>query len=296
MNIQQLKYFIEVANTHQLSAAARNLFVTQPTVSLALKKLEKELDTVLFTHKERPYQLTETGLHLYTQGSDIIRQFDQLLVEIHQLASLSHSRKITLGITSLFAVQFMEELLLFLNKYPHIDLEIKQSGSAHLQTLLKDKEIDIGLLSFPNLYPEELNFTPLETTTRGYHVYVVVPATHHLAKEPELTFEELRDERFSSLSQHFMLGRLLIERSQDLGFVPNIILYNDDIQVILHSLVKNKSLALLPIEYRDIGKSDNLHWIPLNDKNNFYPIGIALHQEQVPPDYLYEFIQHLKNN
>ena len=53
MNIQLLKYFIEIVNTRSLSAAARNLFVTQPTLSLALKKMESELGTALFDHSDQ---------------------------------------------------------------------------------------------------------------------------------------------------------------------------------------------------------------------------------------------------
>ncbi|WP_411849257.1 LysR family transcriptional regulator [Vagococcus salmoninarum] len=62
MNIQQLKYFIQIADSRNVSDAALSLFVTQPTLSLALKKMEGELNTKLFNHSDSPYQLTDTGL------------------------------------------------------------------------------------------------------------------------------------------------------------------------------------------------------------------------------------------
>lgn len=298
MNIQQLKYFIEVTNTHNLSAAARNLFVTQPTLSLAIKKLESELRTTLFTHVNKPYQLTNTGAYLYEHGLPVVQQFDQLIVDIHNMNEQSNETKvkIRLGITTLFSVQFMKEISLYLETHPHVDLVIKQDGSPYLQEMLDQKELDIGLISYPNLFPESLSFEALETTTRGYHVHVVVPESNPLSKRNMLTFRDLKDQRFSSLTTNFMLGRLLIDRGNDFGYEPNVVLYNDDLQVLLYSLHKNDSICILPIEYREVGKSDGLKWIPLKDKYDYFPIGIALRDDYHVSKDIKDFIEIIKNN
>lgn len=298
MNIQQLKYFIEVANTHNLSAAARNLFVTQPTLSLALKKMENELNTTLFTHTHKPYQLTDTGVYLYEHGQTLVEQFDQLVDDIHEMTERNgkEKKRIRLGITTLFTVQFMKEISQFLETHPNVDLAINQNGSPHLQEMLVNKELDIGLISFPNLYPEEIYIEALETSTKGYHVYIVVPEENPLSNKSELTFKELAGQRFSSLTTKFMLGRLLVERASDFGYEPNIVLYNDDLQVLLHSLRKNDSIAILPIEYREVGKSDGLKWIPLKDKYDYFPIGLALREDYPIPEEVKDFIDIIKAN
>lgn len=296
MNIQQLKYFIEIANTENLSAAARNLFVTQPTLSLSLKKIESELGTTLFTHSDKPFQLTDTGAYLYEHGLDVVTKFDQLIEDIYDMNKKSNKKRIKLGVTTLFSVQFMKEISRFLATHPHIDLVIKQDGSPQLQKMLNNKEIDIGLISFPNHFPESLNFEPLETTTKGYHVYVVVPENNPLAQYDELTFKELKGQRFSSLSDNFMIGRLLEDRPRSFGYEPNVVLYNDDLQVLLHSLHKNNSICLLPIEYADVGKSENLKWIPLRDKYDYFPIGIALRKDFNVSKDIHDFIEIIKEN
>ncbi|MDT2833475.1 LysR family transcriptional regulator [Vagococcus carniphilus] len=298
MNIQQLKYFIEIANTNNLSAAARNLFVTQPTLSLALKKLETELRTSLFTHTDKPFQLTRTGLYLYEEGEKIVNQFDQLVVDIHNMNENPDEKKkqIKLGITTLFSVQFMKEISQYLSTHPHIDLVIKQDGSPYLQGLLNQNELDIGLISFPNLYPETLTIEALGTSTKGYNVHVVVPESNPLSQKEELTFKDLEGQRFSSLTTNFMLGRLLIDRASDCGYKPNIVLHNDDLQVLLHSVNKNESICILPIEYREVGKSDNVKWIPLIDKYDYFPIGIALRKDYHITKDIKDFIEIIKNN
>ncbi|HIY56621.1 MAG TPA: LysR family transcriptional regulator [Candidatus Tetragenococcus pullicola] len=293
MNIQQLRYFLEIANTNNLSAAARNLFVTQPTLSLSLKKMESELQTTLFTHTESPFQLTKTGLYLYEEGQQLVEQFDHMIETIHSMNEDSKKKKdtIRLGITTLFSMQYMEEISTYLATHPHVDLIIKQDGSPHMQEMLVHDEIDLGLVSFPNLYPEVLWMEALNPETNGYHVYVVVPEANPLSQAHELTFSQLKNQRFSSLTTHFVLGKLLIQRANDSGFEPTIVFHNDDLQVLLHSLKQNDSICILPIEYKEVGKSDGLKWIPLKDKHAFFPIGIALRKDLSISKNIRDFIE-----
>ena len=296
MNIQLLKYFIEIVNTRSLPAAARNLFVTQPTLSLALKKMESELGTALFDHSDQPFQLTDTGVYLYEHGQEVVFQFDQLVTDIREMNQKPVKKQLRLGLTTLFAVQFMKEISQFLTTHPHVNLILQQDGSPKLQTMLANKEIDMGLISFPNTLPEIIHIEPLETTTKGYHVYVVVPESNPLSQYEKLTFKDLKDQRFSSLSDNFMIGRLLLDRTRSFGYEPNIILHNDDLQVLLYSLQKNNSICLLPIEYYEVGKSQGLKWIPLKDKFDYFPIGIALRRDFSMTEDVRDFIQIIKEN
>lgn len=296
MNIQQLKYFIEISNTRNVSLAAKNLFVTQPTLSLSLKKLETELGTALFKHTDQPFQLTDAGRHLYENGLEIVQQFEQVIVDIQTMSECKKKAKIRLGLTTLFSVQFMPEISAFLSANPHVELAIRQDGSPRLQEMLVNKELDIGLISFPNNHPESLAMEALETTTQGYHVYVVLPNHHPLATAKELTFKDLKGERFSSLSEKFMIGRLLRSRTREFGYEPDIVLENDDLQVLIHSVHDNHSICLLPIEYQAVGKSEHVTWVPLKDKFAYFPIGIAFRKGFSLSKEISDFIDTIKKN
>ncbi|MDT2825236.1 LysR family transcriptional regulator [Vagococcus lutrae] len=296
MNIQQLRYFVEIANTRNISDAARNLFVTQPTLSLSLKKMENDLNTKLFVHTDSPFQLTDTGLVLYNRGRELVRQFDQLIDDIYDMQGKPTKQTIRLGLTTLFAIQFMKEISQFLATHPNVELVIKQDGSHRLQDLLVDKQIDLGLISFPNYHPESITIEPLETTTKGYHVYVVVPETNPLSEYDELIFNDLKNERFSSLTDDYMIGRMLTDRARAFGFEPNVVMHNDDLQVLLYSLKKNDSIYLLPIEYRVVSEVEGVKWIPLKDRCNYFSIGIALRKDFHRTELIDKFISILKEN
>ena len=182
-----------------------------------------------------------------------------------------------------------------LTTHPHVNLILQQDGSPKLQTMLANKEIDMGLISFPNTLPEIIHIEPLETTTKGYHVYVVVPESNPLSQYEKLTFKDLKDQRFSSLSDNFMIGRLLLDRTRSFGYEPNIICITM-IYKYFFIVYKNNSICLLPIEYYEVGKSQGLKWIPLKDKFDYFPIGIALRRDFSMTEDVRDFIRIIKEN
>ncbi|GAA0358433.1 LysR family transcriptional regulator [Alkalibacterium iburiense] len=295
IDIKQLKYFIEIANTRNMSQAARNLFVTQPTLSFTIKKLEAELNTELFDTHDKTFRLTRSGKLLYKKGGEIVKEFDELVNKIQKMKSDS-KETIRLGLTILFAVQYMQQISNFIATHQNVELVIIQNGSRKIQAMLAENELDIGLVSFPNTQSQCLTIEPLNTSTKGYNVHVVLPENNPLSNKKELRFEDLKGQRFSTLSEHFMLGQMLFERSRHLGFEPDIAMVHDDLQVLLYSLQKLDSICLLPIEYKQIGALDGLKWVPLKDKHDYFPIGIALKRGTTPTKAVNDLMREIKKN
>ncbi|MGX7107868.1 LysR family transcriptional regulator [Facklamia miroungae] len=294
MDIRQIKYFIAVAETKNISHAAKSLFVTQPTLSQAIKKIEIELDTQLFTYSEKEMTLTETGKILYERGRTIIESFDDLMLEI-QGYNNNPSEIMKVGLTSLFAIQFMSQISQFVATHSNLELVLVQDGSRQLQHLLAEGAIDIGLLSFPKI-EENIHIEPLNTTTQGYKVSVVLPKTNPLSTHSSLEFKDLKEQNFCTLSDHFMLGEMLPKRCRIVGFDPNIVLINNDWEVLLHSLKSLNSICILPSEFKPLSKLNDLAWVPLDDRNNYYPIGIALRNNITCTLAMNEFIALIKSN
>lgn len=292
MDIRQLKYFIEIANAKTLSQASKNLFVSQPTLSLALKKMENELNTKLFYSDNKSYGLTDSGQKLYDRGLAIVEEFDSLINEIQLDSQKNEQTTIRVGLTILFAVQFMNQMSQFIVNNSNITLSIIQGGSPKLQSMLAKDELDVALVSFPNMESSQISIEPL--TDSGYNVSVVVPESHALSKYEELTFDDLKHQRFSSLTDEFILGRLLIEQAKAHQFDPEIVFSHTDLQVLLYSLKKFDSVCLLPTEYKPIGEINGVRWIPLNNSKSYFPIGIALNKVKKKTSYIDLFIEEIK--
>ena len=294
MDMRQLKYFIAVANSKNISRAAKSLFVTQPTLSQSIKKMESELNTLLFTQTDKGMVLTETGRILYNKGLVLTQEFDALISEISTY-NLKSTPKIKVGLTSLFAIQYMKQISTFIATHSSVELVLFQDGSRELQQQLADGVIDIGLISFPKIN-DHIDIEPLNTTTQGYKVSVVVPNENPLASHQSLEFRDLVGQNFSTLSDHFMIGEMLPRRCRAVGFDPNIVLTHNDWEVLTYSLADLNAICLLPTEFQPMSKVPNLSWIPLEDKNNYFPIGIALRKNFTCTPAMNEFIALIKSN
>ncbi|HEO2184131.1 TPA: LysR family transcriptional regulator, partial [Streptococcus agalactiae] len=221
MDIRQLTYFIAVAEAKNYSHAAKSLFVTQPTLSQSIKKLEAELNTILFLQNGRQLALTEAGEILYEKGQLLMTNFNQMVTEIQQL-NQEKKEGIRVGLTSLFAIQFMKQISTFMATHSNVEVSLIQDGSRKLQELLAKGKIDIGLLSFPSTR-NDITIEPLQTSTKGYKVSIVMPKSHPLATLPEIELNDLRDYKVASLNEHYMLGEMLPRKCRALGFDPHIV-------------------------------------------------------------------------
>lgn len=294
MDIRQLTYFIAVAETKNYSHAAKSLFVTQPTLSQSIKKLESELNTTLFSQSGRQLLLTEAGEILYERGKILVEDFDHIVTEIQQL---NHVKKevIRVGLTSLFAIQFMKQLSTFIATHSNVEVSLIQDGSRKLQSLLAQGDLDIGILSFPSIR-KDIIIEPLQTSTQGYKVSIVMPKWHKLAQSSQLKLIDLKGATFASLNEEFMLGEMLIRRSRSLGFEPDIAFKHSDWEVLLHSLKTLGAVTILPTEFETLCKVEDLVWIPFQDKNDFYPIGLAYRNDYTFSPAINELLAILKTN
>lgn len=294
MDIRQLTYFIAVAEAKNYSHAAKSLFVTQPTLSQSIKKLEIELNATLLIQNGRQLTLTEAGDILYKRGKDLVADFEQIVTEIQEL----HQEKkqvIRVGLTALFAIQFMKQLSTFIATHSTVELTLIQEGSRKLQELLAQGQIDVGLLSFPSIHPD-ITIEPLTTSNNGYRVSIVAPKNHPLAALEYISLKDLEGHKIASLTDQYMLGEMLPRRCRQLGFEPNVVFRHNDWEVLLHSLTNLNAVTILPSEFEELSPIQDLSWIPLQDKNDFYPIGIAHHKERTLSPIIEELLDVLKTN
>lgn len=295
MEIRQLKYFITIAEAKNYSRAAESLFVTQPTLTLSMQKLEREFDTKLFDQSGNGLQLTDAGLFLYENGLEIVESFDSLINHMHDQNNPT-KESIRVGLTVLSAMQFMEQISRFIAKNQNVEVRLIQNGSKKLQNMLVNNEIDFGILSFPLLEPS-IELLPLKnTSTQGYNVSVVMPADNPLSSRQSISFKELKNEKFISLSNDYMLGQLTERKSLQHGFNEQILFIEDDWKVLLHSLKNFDAVVVLPTEFKEFDDTPNLSWVPLADKNNYYPLGIARRKDMVVSETYHNFIEAIKQN
>src|SRR5699024_11336988 len=103
MELRQMKYFVTIANTRSYSDAAKSLFVTQPTLSWNMQKLEEELNVNLFDKSDNDIKLTKLGQVFYEESIKVLENVDNLLTKMKE-EDRKENQKLKVGITVLFLI------------------------------------------------------------------------------------------------------------------------------------------------------------------------------------------------
>ena len=159
-NLSQSHIFHAVAQTGNISKAARELYISQPAISKAIRKLEDNLGMSLFVRNSRGVQLTEEGQILYQHtcsAFDALSAGEQELRRIHEF----HLGHIRIGVSNtLCRFILVSYLKRFIEQYPHIKITIETQSSSHTLAMLEQQRIDIGLIARPQLQ-KSLAFLPV---------------------------------------------------------------------------------------------------------------------------------------
>ncbi len=152
MNIQvaQLKYFLALASTRNYGAASEQCNVSQPALSMAIRKLEEELDITLVDRKNNPISLTDKGVMVADQAIKILDELsilEKLAADLHQ--DKLEGKLIVSIIPTLAPYIIPLFVQAFSIKYPHIELIIEEETTKTIIQKLKNSETDLGILVTP---------------------------------------------------------------------------------------------------------------------------------------------------
>jgi len=186
MTITQLQYVLAVAEYKNFTLAAEKCFVTQPTLSMQVQKLEDELDIQIFDRSKKPISVTEVGKKIVAQAKNIVNEADRIKDVVDQEKGFIGG-DFTLGIIPTIMPTLLPMFLKsFINKYPKVNLIIKEQSTENLIRNIQDGHLDAAIAATP-LEIEFIKERPLY-----YEPFVgYVPKDHRLRALKEITPEDL---------------------------------------------------------------------------------------------------------
>ncbi|EKB49572.1 hydrogen peroxide-inducible genes activator [Cecembia lonarensis] len=149
MTIQQLEYIIAVDKHRHFGQAAESCFVTQPTLSAQVSKLEKELEVILFDRSKMPVITTEIGAQIIEQAKRVVSESKGIYELVAQLKG-DISGVIKIGIIPTLAPYLLHRFIKsFLEKYPNVKLQVEETVTEEIIRKLKNDELDLGIVVTP---------------------------------------------------------------------------------------------------------------------------------------------------
>ncbi|MFD2035725.1 hydrogen peroxide-inducible genes activator [Belliella marina] len=149
MTIQQLEYILAIDKFRHFGQAAASCFVTQPTLSAQVNKLEKELEVIIFDRTKMPVIPTESGAQILEQAKKVVSHSKGIYEIVAQLKG-DISGVIKLGIIPTLAPYLLHRFIRnFLEKYPNVQLQVEEMVTEEIVRKLKNDELDLGVVVTP---------------------------------------------------------------------------------------------------------------------------------------------------
>ena len=184
MDLYQVRYFLTIAETGSFSRAAERLYLSQPSLSTGIKKLEQEFGVTLFERGGRRTVLTEAGRAFMEKATIIMGQYQAALYE---LKGFHEQPTLRVGVLSTMRVAALADLVsTFQQHYPHVILELHEGTLAQLQDGLEQGEIDVAVTVLSD------RDSP-QTSTRLFcqPLLLAVPLRHPWAQRASIRLAEL---------------------------------------------------------------------------------------------------------
>lgn len=154
VDLTQLRYFLVVAESGSLTAAARQLGVSQPTLSVAVKNLEDTLSTTLFTRTRGGMRLTVTGDQLRSRAVAVLRALDEAVADI-QVLEAGDGGTFTLGCHESLGAYFLPDFFAKLwHDHPNIEIQLWNGSSAIVRDAVLARDVHFGLVVNTTPHPD----------------------------------------------------------------------------------------------------------------------------------------------
>lgn len=242
MTIIQLKYFLSICNYGKIRIAAEHLHVSEPTISVSIKRLEDEIGAPLFIRNRKQLSLTDKGKLLFARATEVVESFDKLETDLQ--SPKKQLKTIRLGSPSTLNIHVCAPLIAeFTELYPSVFFETPTMPPPVAAQQVEDEQLELAVCDRLAVTSHQLEFYPLvHSTLSGY-----VRPDHPLAGKDHVTPLMLKDEPLILLRESGMISHEIRDWFHSNGVHPNFFMHsNRDILSMTISMIKRQNaLAFL---------------------------------------------------
>lgn len=238
MDLRQLNVFLAVADCGGFTKAAERLNIAQSALSIAVKKLEDELEVKLFVRRDRKVSLTAEGESLAQSAKDIFRKVASARQEIADLRGLLRG-EVRVGLTPMLSTFFFPKIIAeFKRRYPALQISVYGDSAWNIQRKIESGDIDMGIINGTVSGLDSHHMLREE-------VVACVSRFHRFAAKKRVPTRDLLAEPLVQFEKGYYLRELVDELAAGEGIVP-VVMAESNLFSLVRSLVKEElGLAFL---------------------------------------------------
>ena len=290
MNMKQALYFKTIAQYGTITAAAKQLYISQPSLSQTLRQIEDEVGTPLFDRSTSPFHLTYAG-ERYLKAVEAMLDIETRLKEEIESIRRDDGGRLRLGISVTRAMQVLPDVIpIFTKAYPNVTIELTEAASASLEGLLQKGQIDLALAA---LEANEANiaYELIEKESIGILAGKDSQLAQLVPSGTPISLEMVEKEAFVSLDTSHS-SRIIQDRLfRRYNIRSKILLETSSLEVARRVALKSGACMVLPDVYADefVFNSGGAFY-PLKDYENHRHFYACYRNDENTKKYIRDFV------
>ena len=287
MELRQLEYFQMASRLKNITRAAQRLRVSQPNITVAIKKLEAELGVQLFDRSQKQLTLTPEGTVFLKRIEIALRNIEDAVLEVNDYKQLQKGT-IKIGIPPMMGAYLFPKVFSgFRHIHPHLDVLLYEEGSLSIREKLESDELDFGIIIVPDSTP---NLNVLKMSRN--QLMVCVSAKSPLAKKSKVIAKDIAASDLIMMKEGAYLREVVQSKLSAMKISPRTVLESSQIVTIKGLVEHGVGIAfLLDFICKD---SSDIRTIPFCEPI-FVDIGLAWKKERYVSKAAQAFIDFCKN-
>ncbi|MFJ9179334.1 LysR family transcriptional regulator [Streptomyces sp. NPDC102360] len=260
MELRQLRHFLAVAETLNFRTAAERLHMTQPPLSVSVRKLEEEIGAKLFLRSTHSVELTAAGTAALEHARAAVFHSAEL-ARVAESTAAGATGNLRVGFVGSAKNRLLPRLLpAFRHTYPGVTLKFTEDTNTGLIDSLERHTLDVCIVRVPLTRRSDLKYVTVETD----RFVLALPADHRFTRQKRITLQDLADEPFIDYTQHAIPGLHALSTLlfQQAAVTPKVAQEAVQVETILFLVGSGMGVALVPssaavkgrdgVEFRDL--------------------------------------------
>ena len=286
MELDQLRYFLQIAERGNFTRAAEDLSISQPALSRSIQKLEEELGQPIFERKSRSVSLTDAGTLLQARALQVLSILDDTKAEI---TDDGESGRVRVGAIPTIAPYFLPEILRrFSTEYPKATIVVQENTTDVLLKSCTQGEIDLAIVALPipakyleveELFKEEL--------------LLVLPLNHPLADRAKISVSDVEPFPFVLLDEAHCLSGNIASFCRQNSFQPVAVERTSQLTMVQELVSLSHGVSMIPAMARNCDQSDRRTYRSLVKPKPMRTVSVVWNPYRFESRLLKAFREHL---
>ena len=286
MELDQLRYFLAVADRGNFTRAAEDLMISQPALSRSIQKLEEELGQPVFERKARSVSLTDAGTLLQARAQQVLSILEDTKAEI---TDDGQSGRIRIGAIPTIAPYYLPKVLRqFSEKFPRATIIVHENTTDHLLKSCTQGEIDLAILALPvpakyleveELFEEEL--------------LLVLPPDHPLDDRKSIRLKDMHPFPFVLLDEAHCLSDNIVSFCRERSFQPVAVERTSQLAMVQELVSLSHGVSMVPAMAQQLDQSDRRVYRSLTGRKPTRTVAVVWNPYRFQSKLLKAFRSHL---